>query len=538
MEQARELRREMEEAQKVPSNEPLVSFHGGWSAFTEDMWLKEQGVDPEQPENQVLLSLTAPLDAFASNWQNGVPSADDVKAILRPAQEAYLAVSESSGADDAVIETALSKIAACVNAMSRGVTDPESEEFQFCREVLLNCSKHPSPQPDPKFDDNYSHPSWSPAPRTEAAQGLPWLALRAPDADLMAAIERLINDPKPSVRFLTVTGLFRLIEKSPDVFWSLAAHIADTEQNAVVLDALCHTLSYVAVRDEPRTVEVLDKLFERNLDTDSDLKVLNDAIPTVVGLALARQNEWAIKTLDVFLGSPLVWAKHLRSCVFNALTFITPQRLDDSKNIPAIENAVSWLLRAIEGAAQGVKEILEAVSEHGWDEASQQKLRDVYGIVDEVVMRLYFSAKIKDDMHLHDDHEVATHEQRRKYYFMIKPLLEQILAFALSKGNGVMFAPTAHHFMKLLNGVLRYDPQGVLHFATGVAESSEPTGYNLDPMAVTEVVRLVEAVLADYRYEVRDGQPLQDLMSLLDIFAKTGSAEALQLVWRLDEIFR
>lgn len=78
----------------------------------------------------------------------------------------------------------------------------------------------------------------------------------------------------------------------------------------------------------------------------------------------------------------------------------------------------------------------------------------------------------------------------------------------------------------------------MLHFATGVAGLSEPTGYNLDPMAVTEVVKLVEAVLADYRYEVRDGQPLQDLMSLLDIFAKTGSAEALCLVWRLDEIFR
>jgi hypothetical protein len=153
-------------------------------------------------------------------------------------------------------------------------------------------------------------------------------------------------------------------------------------------------------------------------------------------------------------------------------------------------------------------------------------------------MRLYFAAKIKDDLHLHDDDQVTTHEQRRNYYFTIKPLLEQVLAFALSKENGVMFARTAHYFMQLLNGVLRYDPQGVLHLAAGVAESSEPTGYNLDPMAVKQVVKLVESVLADYRYEVREGQPLQDLMTLLDVFAKTGSAEALLLVWRLDEIFR
>jgi hypothetical protein len=537
-EQARELRRSMEEAKNVPANEPLFSISVGSSAFTEDVWLRERGVNPERAENQRLLSLPAPLEAFTSKWQNAVPGEDDVRAIHRQAQEAYAAVRESSGADDAVVESALTKVAACANTMSRGITNPASPEFQFCREVLLTCSEHPSPEPDPRVDENYSHAYWSPAPRTEAAQGLPWLALRAPDADLLAAIERLADDPKPSVRFLTVMGLFRLVERSPDDFWRLAAHVADTERNGVVLDALARALSYVAVRDEQRTVGVLDTLIKRNLAADSDPKALENALPTVVGLALARSNEWALRTLNTFLESPALWAKTLRRCVFNALTFLTPKRVADPKNTSANENAVTWLSRAIESAARGIREILEAAKDRGWDEASQQQMRDVYGIIDEVVMRLYFAAKIKDDLHLHDDDKVTTHEQRRNYYFTIKPLLEQVLTFALGKENGVMFARTAHYFMQLLNGVLRYDPQGVLHLAAGVAESSEPTGYNLDPMAVKEVVKLVEALLADYRYEVREGQPLQDLMSLLDVFAKTGSAEALQLVWRLDEIFR
>ena len=101
-----------------------------------------------------------------------------------------------------------------------------------------------------------------------------------------------------------------------------------------------------------------------------------------------------------------------------------------------------------------------------------------------------------------------------------------------------MFARTAHHFMELLNRVLKYDPKGVLHLAAGVAESSEPTSYNLDSLAISEVVKLVEAVLVDHRAEVRDGQSLQDLLNLLDIFAKAGWPEALQLVFRLDEVFR
>ena len=101
-----------------------------------------------------------------------------------------------------------------------------------------------------------------------------------------------------------------------------------------------------------------------------------------------------------------------------------------------------------------------------------------------------------------------------------------------------MFAQTAHHFMQLLTGFLSCNPKEVLHLAEGVARSSEPFGYNLDSLAVDDVVKLVESVLADHRSEVRDGEGLKDLLNLLDIFAKTGWSDAQRLVWRLDEVFR
>ena len=61
---------------------------------------------------------------------------------------------------------------------------------------------------------------------------------------------------------------------------------------------------------------------------------------------------------------------------------------------------------------------------------------------------------------------------------------------------------------------------------------------SLDSLAVEDVVKLVESVLADHRSEVRDGEGLDDLLNLLDIFAKTGWSDAQKLVWRLDEVFR
>lgn len=72
----------------------------------------------------------------------------------------------------------------------------------------------------------------------------------------------------------------------------------------------------------------------------------------------------------------------------------------------------------------------------------------------------------------------------------------------------------------------------------GVVRSSEPFGYNLDSIAVRDIVEFVEIVLADHRDEVRDGEALEDLLNLLDMFAKTGWTDALKLVWRLDEVFR
>lgn len=540
---ARDLISDMQKNQTVPENEPrfTTSFSFGQPPdfFTEEMWFKRRGVDPKRPENQALLDLTTLLETFTSRWQNAIPSEDEVNLILDQAEKAYESLAGSTAADEDVVETTLTKIAECASSMSRGVKDPESRAFQFCRKVLLNCADHPSPAPNPEADANYSHAYWSPAPRIEAARGLTWLAIRRLDPELSEAIEQLVSDPKPSVRFLTVIDLYRLIDTSPEFFWHLGDRIADTEKNGVVAGALFRTLSYLAIRHEAETAGVLDRFFERVFRGDIDVSVISDALPTVVGLAVARRNVRALGTLETLLHDPIRWAQPLRGSAFNAVTFLTPQRFEDPEKTTQIENAIALLSRVIETTASGVALILKAVNDRGeWNDELQQQMRNVYGVIDEIVTRLYFAAKIEGSVSVEHNETPPTHEQRRLYYFGIKPLLEQIVSFALRKGNGVMFAPTAHYFMQLLNGVLRYDPKGILHLAAGVAESSEPTGYTLDSMATTEVVKLVEAVLADYRYDFRDGQPLLDLMGLLDIFAKTGDAQALELVWRLDEIFR
>ena len=127
---------------------------------------------------------------------------------------------------------------------------------------------------------------------------------------------------------------------------------------------------------------------------------------------------------------------------------------------------------------------------------------------------------------------------RKKYFYDILPILEKIIDFGKQSDTGMLLAPTAHRFMELLNGVLSCEPLLVLRMAADVVSCSKRYGYNLDSMAMSEAAKLVESILADYRENVQESVAITNLLELLDAFVEAGWPEALNLVWRLDEIYR
>jgi hypothetical protein len=170
-------------------------------------------------------------------------------------------------------------------------------------------------------------------------------------------------------------------------------------------------------------------------------------------------------------------------------------------------------------------------------EEIQIKRKQLYGIIDEAVMRIYFAADV--DPNLRQQKNVQLNDGARKQFFVqALPVLEKILEFGRQPEIGMLLAPTAHHFIELLNGVLRYDPPLVLRMAAEVVSCSKRYNYNLDSMALEEVVKLVELILADYRDKVQDEASIKNLLELLDAFVEVGWPQALSLVWRLDEIYR
>ena len=539
---ARKIREEMERENSVPENRPLVTFGPvTWSDYTEEERLQDQGVDTTTPENQELQRLFGPLDKFHSDWLNESPTEKATESILPLLREAHVAVESETKADKKIIDRLWLKLTACVAILGRVVDDSEILRFVFCRDVLLEAAKHELPKPDAEGDSEFNYPGYCPCPRHEAAQGLLRLSAHKSEPELLDSIESLARDPVPSVRMVTMRKLYQVYDTNPERFWHIIELRATNEANLVVQKYIYTPLTYIVSRkeeNEDRTTRVMDKLLRRAGPPTGGFEPSDPFILLLMWLAINRENSWALKTIeDTFFKDPIQFANALDHAVFQVMKDnVVPKNLETDDGRETATRAIVWLGKVITVASGGIKELC-AIPHEERTEETNKTLRDTYTVIEKVIMRLYFEVVHQKDRS-EEPSEKIPRELRCRFYIEVKPLMKQVIFFAADQETGLMFAPTAYRFMRLLTSFLSCNPTEVLHLAAGLARSSERFGYNLDALAVQDVVKFVGIVLADHRSEVREGQALEDLLNLLDIFAKAGWSEALRLVWRLDEVFR
>ena len=542
---AKEIWKEIEQGDGAPDDRPLISVSPiSWSGpDTDEEWLQKQDVDTTTQENQKLQHFFATLDKFNSDWLNDVPSEDAIQLILPTLEEGYSSITGDTGADKTVIDLLWYKLTHCAAILARVADNPESYLFAFCRQILLDGAVHELPAPNPVFDAEFNSPGYSPFPRHEAARGLLRLTAHQSDEKMLDAIEILASDPVPSVRMVTAMELFMVYVKTPERFWHIVDERATHETNQVVQKYIYFTLAKVVAREkenEEKTTHIMDKLLKRIPPPTERLEAVDPFINLLVWLAIDRENSWALETIEnTFFKDPIRFANPLKHAVFRVMEdYVVPKNLEtpEAEGYERAKRAIAWLSRVITVVSGRIEELCTILKEYRNEEVNQQ-LHDVYEVIDQVIMHLNREV-VRERGESEEETEEISDELRCRFYNEVKPLMEEIIDVALDPENGVMFAKTAHYFMGLLTSFLSCDPKEVLHLAEGVARSSEPFGYNLDAIAVDDVVKLVEIVLADYRNEVREGEGLDDLLNLLDIFAKIGWSDALRLVWRLDEVFR
>lgn len=531
-EEGKSLYKKIEEAEKIQEKEPPVKFKSGVSTYSDKEYLKDLGADLQKSKNETLIKLFDPLDKFNKKWTNEVPNINDIHNIIPHIKELFEALQNSNDAEEPVKNMAWSHLSTSAYRINWGLDDPNSLEYQFCRELLLVSANSEYPKPDPSIDDKFDIAHWSHEPRNNAALGLPVLIVKNYDKEIIEAILRLSKDAVPMVRNIVAMELWRIYYNANDEFWNIASNLANYEKNSVVLNSLLRSLGKHIAKDEKKSVEILDKIVSKRLLND-DKDPYAPLSSLLAGLVLYKNNDWAIKKISDILTEPIRNAIAIRKIAFEFLKHIGPKELED--NILFFKTSNEWIQKCIRSSAIGISELIKQYKDN-WTEETYELLKNVYSVINMIVSSLYFNSGLKKSDN--NKEETISDTQKRRYYFDIKPILEQILEFALQKECGIIFANTAHFFMRLLNGMLKYDPPGVIHLANKLAEASQSYNYNLDELAVSEVVNIVEKILADFKKEVKEGDALTDLLGLLDIFTKTGNPRALRLVWKLDEIYR
>jgi hypothetical protein len=521
------LRTELQSQASIPPNEPPFKMTSWSSEYSEEDFLREKGAEVERSENKALRELYLPL----KTWNEKGREAGQIDSLMGTARQLQAELVAESSAEQPIVLAAWTHFAEFV-AHAILETEGHQPRFPELRDMVLLTAKHDEPIANADEDTKWQSAAWSPAPRNSAAQALPWIAAFDANGEVLEAIKKLASDPVPSVRFLLASELWRLGKNAASTMWSLLENLVAAEANSVVLGAIARSLSYAwrldKLRSLPLVLPLLQKPHEENENT---FGFWHEAVRIVTDFAV-WENEISITTLlQTWLKEPLAYKSQLATSGQRLIGYVRPQQSRAS-----FEKARQLLIEHLDSVARGLAELQRIAAEQ--DTAPPPEAwRQLYGLIDETVLRIYFAADVAPNLRQRSEYPLDD-ISRPKFFRDALPILEKVLSFGKTPETGMLLAPTAHHFMQLLNGVIKYDPQLVLRLAADVIESSKRYNYNLDGLAMREVVKLVESLLADYREYIQDEISITNLLNVLDAFVEAGWPDALNLVWRLDEVYR
>ena len=271
--EAQRLLNELETKNGVPANKPFITHRYKWKNdqdrnITE---FQKHGRVVDSGTNSKIFTIEQRIREFANQDLNTPLSLEEIKEIFPSLRELYKNLKAKSGTlsteqRDYIWDTLTRacKQIARLNQLSCN----EDEIGKFVKNVLVEASEYPTPQPDTKRDARFDEfPSWgTPAPRIEAAIGLLLLSRHSTCAskEVRKAIKRLAHDPVPAVRHQIANYIYFLFNIASEFMWNILEEMCQKEKSTGVLRSLvARTLGWLRDTDTERVVKLLKDIFEK-----------------------------------------------------------------------------------------------------------------------------------------------------------------------------------------------------------------------------------------------------------------------------------
>jgi len=540
MKESKNIITKLKKHNEIYPNIKPFKIETSWKSNDEKDWLEEEGVNFSDNHNKNLLDLYIPIKEFHESYLNKIPELSESEKIFSRMIKLNSALEDMTlRYHPNLIKTSLTHLVSACETIARNSQIPSDHKIlKFIEEIFQKAGRDASPEYNEKYHKEFNHPAWSPSPRVEAAQGIMHLIKRkefTTEANLNL-IRDLAKDKVPGVRYQIISNLSNLYYTAQKIMWSIAENTSKNENTNGVLTALANSISQIANSQIEKVLDLLEIICKRkSLEERSHITLIDPCLSTITSLKIARNNERADNIIKKFEEDPLAYALEIKEVVLTAKEYLLIGIVIKWKEKPkeVRKRAREILSRALDSSKKGFEELRNKYGE-SWPEDRQKKTRNIYEIIDTIGTWLYFNSDTNET--IRKQGKIALNEtQKRQYYFEIKPLIKKVI---LVGKDSLLNARTAHYIMELCNGVLKYDPAGVVEIAKELCIISAEYDYTLDPIAIKEVVDLIQTCMADYKEIFQDNRNLQNLKELLNIFIKAGWPEAIQLAINLNEIWR
>lgn len=402
------------------------------------------------------------------------------------------------------------------------------------KEVLLEASTNPNPIPNSEHDGRFhEHCGWStPAPRLEAADGLINLAFErtCPTPEVLSAIERLSQDPVPSVRYQIARRLNHLYNSVPLLMWRIIERLSCEENDRGVLQGLLiGPFQRLAGAHLDETIKMIRAIFDRVQDGPGAKEVRELCIHYFTDLHVWRGHPVCRDIVLTTVLSPAKNSTDVHSMFSRLRVPVThgPAEPSVAENEMVRTRALDLVLRIIQTTRTELKRI-ETDSAIMESEQGKSDRNNLYHILDYVAQELFFASGAYEGG---SEDNALSATQKYRFYLEASIHLDELAQIGLPS--------VAHHLIETVMPIIAHDPVAAfLRIATAVRSGGQ-WGFQYESIAANLVVGIVERYLAEYRAVMRENQQcLDSLLQVIDIFVQAGWPEANRLIYRLDDLYR
>ena len=533
--ESRERLSTLRAADAIPENEDGFTSQFGTRAVDEVELLAAEGVPVDEEPNRRLRSLERPVTDFADAHLNEIPASQRLAEVFPHLTELHTALrsSEADGVHEKQADSAWGSLAkACAAIAKMEALNCQDEEGAFVRAVLLETSKNRVPTVDGDADERFVDPTWgSPAARIEAAAGLVTI-LRYPscdDSDVLAAVERLIVDPAPCVRYQIACRLMYPYAHDPEWTWRMIERMA-RDPSIGVMRGLVRTLSFLRFREPKRVASITIGIMQAVADAPNRKKLSNSCARVLADLFVGGRDAAASAVIDGIADDPVAHLEEASHLVSRFREILVAGAVDprDPEADAARERSWRFLLRVTKGAAAGFRRGVERqgsaqpVTE---GRPTEEQTKALAGVLGSVGWSICFASGVKDA------DERPGEQVLRRFYTESREVFDELADVGLPH--------LSHRLLEALEILVPINPRGVFRRVARVVRGGRKGAYEYDSLAEDVIVRIVDRYLADHRdLFQRDEEARKHLILVLDTFVRAGSEGAWRLSFGLDGIFR